>query len=149
MEGYLYPREERKTYISLTQLPPRYLLTNKPNQVCKLKKDLYGLKQSPKAWFGHFIRAMIDLEYHPARGDHVLFIKHGGNGGAITILLVYVDDILITRGDVKEIRKLTEALSRQFEMKQLGPLKYFLGIEVAHSKAGISLNKHKYTLDLL
>ena len=73
------------------------------------------------------------------RGDHALFIKHGENGGAVTILLVYVDDILIPGGDLEEIRKLIKALLRQFEMKQLGPLKYFLGIEVAYSKAGISL----------
>ena len=120
---------------------PGYQLTSKPNQVCKLKKAFYGLKQSSKAWFGRFTRAMIDLEYHQARGDHALFIKHGG---AVTTLLVYVDDILIIGGDVEEIRKLTEALSRQFDMKQLGPLKYFLGIEVAYSKAGISLRQQVY-----
>ena len=67
----------------------------------------------------------------------------------LSLLLVYVDDILITRGDVEEIHKLTKALSRQFEMKQLGPLNYFLVIEVAYSRARISLNQHKYTLDLL
>ena len=144
--AFLHGKLEEEVYM---QLPPGYQLTSKPNQVCKLKKALYGLKQLPKAWFGRFTRALIDLEYHQARGDHALFIKHCGNGGAVTILLVYVDDILITGGDVEEISKLTEALSRQFEMKQFGPLKYFLDIEVAYSKAGISLNKHKYTLDLL
>ena len=78
---------------------------------------------------------------------HVYQASH--SGGAVTILLVYVDDILVTSGDVDEIHRLTEALSRQFEMKQLGPLKYFLGIEVVNSKASISLSQHKYTLDLL
>ena len=52
------------------------------------------------------------------------------------VLLVYVDDILITGGDVEE-------LSKQFEMKELGQLKYFLGIEVAYSKEVISLSQHK------
>ena len=74
--------------------------------MCKLKKALHGLKQSPRAWFGCYTRATIDLEYHQSRGDHALFIKHGRNGGAVTILSVYVDDILITGGDIEEIRKL-------------------------------------------
>ena len=131
------------------QLPFGYHLTNKDNQVCKLKKALYGLKQSPRAWFGRFTKAMLALNYHQARGDHALFIKHREDIKGSTLLLVYVDDILITGGDVAEIRRLTEALSSQFEMKQLGQLKYFLGIEVAYSKDGISLSQHKYTLDLL
>ena len=92
---------------------------------------------------------MLALDYHQARGDHALFIKHREDGKGSTLLLVYVDDILITGGDVTEIRRLAEAFSSQFEMKQLGPLKYFLGIEVAYSKDGISLNQHKYILDLL
>ena len=90
---------------------------------------------------------MIDLKYHQARGDHALFIKHDVTE-TVPILLVYVDDILITGGDVEEVHQLTEALSRQFEMKELGELKYFLGIEVTYSKEGISLSQHNYTLDL-
>ena len=129
-------------------LPPGYHLTDNRNQVCKLKKALYGLKQSPRAWFGRFTKAMIELKYHQARGDHTLFIKHGSTRN-VTILLVYLDDILITGGDCEEIQRLTKALSRQFEMKDLGQLKYFLGIEVAYSKDGIALSQHKYILDLL
>ena len=130
------------------QLPPVYQLTNKLNQICKLKKAPYGLKQLLRAWFGRFNKAMIDLKYHQARGNHTLFIKHSVTG-TITVLLIYIDEILITRGDVEEVHRLTKALSRQFEMKELGQLKYFLGIEVAYSKEDISLRQHKYTLDLL
>ena len=143
--AFLHGELQEEVYM---QLPPGYQLTNVPNQVCKLKKALYGLKQSPRAWFSRFTKAMIDLNYHQARGDHVLFIKHSTTG-AVTLLLVYVDDILITGGDAAEIHQLTTALSGQFEMKELGQLKYFLGIEVAYSKEGISLSQHKYTLDLL
>ena len=124
--AFLHGELEEEVYM---QLPPRYKLTNKANQVCKLKKALYGLKQSPRAWFGRFTKAMIDLNYHQARGDHALFIKHSVTG-AITLLLVYVDDILITGGDVDDVHRLTKAFSGQFEMKELGQLKYFLGIEV-------------------
>ena len=64
-------------------------------------------------------------------------------------MLVYVDDILVIGGDCEEVQMLTKSLFGQFEMKALGQLKFFLGIEVAYSKDGISLSQHKYVLDLL
>ena len=112
--SFLHGELEEEVYM---QSPPGYPLSNQSNQVCKLKKALYVLKQSPRAWFGRFTNAMINLNYHQARGDHALFVKHNGRSGAVTILLVYVDDILITGGDIEEIQKLTEALSGLFEMK--------------------------------
>ena len=105
--AFLHGELEEEVYM---QLPPGYQLTDKPNQVCRLKKALYGLKQSPRAWFGRFTKAMIDLKYHQARGDHALFIKFGTTG-AVTLLLVYVDDKLITGEDAEEIQRLTSALS--------------------------------------
>ena len=143
--AFLHGKLEEEVYM---ELPPGYQLTDEPNQVYGLKRALYGLKQSPRAWFGRFTKAMKDLGYHQARGDHALFIRHSAAGG-VTLLLVYVDDILITGGNIEEIRRLGDALSEQFEMKELGQLRYFLGIEVAYSKEGISLSQHKYTLDLL
>lgn len=64
--------------------------------------------------------------------DHTLFLKH--RVGKITALIVYVDDMIITGDDVEEISRLQEQLSTEFEMKNLGGLKYFLGIEVARSR---------------
>jgi hypothetical protein len=65
------------------------------------------------------------------------------------ILAVYVDDIVITGDDAIEIRHLKDNLSEQFEVKDLGQLKYFLGIEIARSPKGIFLSQRKYVLDLL
>ncbi|CAA7410826.1 unnamed protein product [Spirodela intermedia] len=67
----------------------------------------------------------------------------------MTILIVYVDDILITGDDTNEIQNLSKNLSQEFDIKSLGRLRYFLGIEVAHSKEGILISQHKYTVDLL
>jgi hypothetical protein len=64
-------------------------------------------------------------------------------------MAVYVDDIVITRDDVEEIKCLMENLGRAFEVKDLGPLWYFLGIEIARSPKGIVLSQRKYVLDLL
>ena len=116
-------------------------------KVCKLKRALYGLKQSPRAWFGRFTLAMKATGYQQSNADHTLFVKH--KDVKVTTLIVYVDDMILTGDDSKEMRTLQEYLSAEFEMKDLGQLKYFLGIEVARSKQGISLSQHKYLLDLL
>ncbi|RDX99830.1 hypothetical protein CR513_17073, partial [Mucuna pruriens] len=80
--------------------------------------------------------------------NHTLFIKHSPDG-KLTLLLVYIDDMVVTGDD--EIEKLTlkEKLVPQFEIKELGKLKYFLRIEVAYSKQGIFISQRKYVLDLL
>ena len=115
--------------------------------VCKLERALYGLKQSPRAWFGRFSSAMRKYGYRQSNSDHTLFLKH--RQSKVTTLIVYVDDMIITGDDAKEILILKEQLSAEFEMKHLGGLKYFLGIEVARSKVGILLSQRKYVLDLL
>ncbi|RDX94047.1 Copia protein, partial [Mucuna pruriens] len=91
---------------------------------------------------------MISLGYSQSQGDHTLFIKHSPDG-KLTLLPVYVDDMIVTGDD--EIEKLTlkEKLATQFEMKELGKPKYFLGIKVAYSKQGIFISQRKYILDLL
>jgi hypothetical protein len=67
----------------------------------------------------------------------------------LTILIVYVDDIIITGNNYKEIEKLKQHLAKEFEVKDLGLLRYFLGIEVSRSAKGIYLSQRKYILDLL
>ena len=114
---------------------------------CRLKKSLYGLKQSPRAWFDRFRQAVCDMGYTQCNGDHTVFYKH--KGSFITIMAVYVDDIIITGDDVEEIKFLKESLGKAFEVKDLGPLRYFLGIEIVRSQKGIVLSQRKYVLDLL
>jgi hypothetical protein len=126
--------------------PPGFKL--KPNHVLKLNKAIYGLKQSPRAWFERFTKAMKEANYHQGHSDHTMFYKHD-HSGKITILIVYVDDIIITGNSEEEICSLKYFLNQQFEVKDLGPLKYFLGIEVARSSKGIILSQRKYTMDLL
>nr|GEX37848.1 putative RNA-directed DNA polymerase [Tanacetum cinerariifolium] len=111
--------------------------TNKfgEREVCHLKKSLYGLKQSPRAWFGRFTLAMKNRGFKQSNSDHTLFLKQRGN--LITCLIIYVDDMIVTGDDKEEITKLKKHLFTEFEMKHLGRLKYFLGIEVLRSKQGI------------
>lgn len=128
------------------EVPPGF--ASKEGMVCRLKKALYGLKQSPRAWFGRFSKVMTTLGYKQSQGDHSLFIRHSNLGGVIA-LLVYVDDIIVTGNDEGEMENLKGNLLAEFDIKELGKLKYFLGIEVAHSKLGIFISQQKYVLDLL
>ena len=121
---------------------------NTSNKVCKLKKALYGLKQSSRAWFGRFAKVMKESGYKQSQGDHTLFIKHSTTGG-VTALLVYVDDIIVTGNDEREKHEVKQRLATEFEIKELGILKYFLGIEVAYSTQGIFISQQKYMTDLL
>ena len=90
---------------------------------------------------------MKEFGYKQSNSDHTLFIKH--KEGKVTTLIVYVDDMVLTGDDPCEMKALQEYLATKFEMKDLGQLKYFLGIEVARSKHGVLLSQRKYVLDLL
>ena len=129
------------------ELPPGYEGVKSEGKVCKLRKALYGLKHTPRAWFGRFTQAMKLIEYEQCNGEYTLFFKHKLQG--LITLLVYVDDIIITGNDSLEIKRLEEHLANNFQVKQLGPLKYFLGIEFARSSEGILMTQQKYILDLL
>jgi len=127
-------------------IPPGYI-SSSIGIVCWLQRALYGLKQSPRAWFGRFSIAMRKYGFQQSNSDHTLFLKR--RQGKITTLIIYVDDMIITGDDSEEIYRLEKHLAMEFEMKNLGGLKYFLGIEVARSKQGIFLSQRKYVLDLL
>ncbi|KAA0025138.1 Retrovirus-related Pol polyprotein from transposon TNT 1-94 [Cucumis melo var. makuwa] len=117
-------------------------------QVCKLQKSLYGLKQSPRAWFDRFTTFVKSQGYSQGHSDHTLFTKVSETG-KIAVLIVYVDDIVLSGDDQAEISQLKQRIGNEFEIEDLGNLKYFLGMEVARSKEGISVSQRKYTLDLL
>ena len=77
-----------------------------------------------------------------------MFFKHSQDG-KIFILIVYVDDIILTGDGVREMNRLKTSISSTFEIKDLGPLRYFPGMEVARSKKWIVVSQGKYVLDLL
>jgi Reverse transcriptase (RNA-dependent DNA polymerase) len=135
---------EDEVYMSL---PPGHAQEGNANLVCKLKKSIYGLKQSPRAWYGKLSSYLLSCNFKISNADHSLFSKI--HNGITIIVLVYVDDIIITGNDVTEIKRVKARLREKFDIKDLGLLKYFLGIEIAHSPKGIFISQRKYTLDLL
>lgn len=118
-----------------------------PNPVCKLKKSLYGLKQASRQWFLKFRSTLLSLEFQQSYTDLNLFIRN--IKGKYVAVLVYVDDIIITSNDDDEVATLKTYLQRFFKFRALGPLKYFLGLEIALSSSGILVCKRKYILELL
>ncbi|XP_071915997.1 uncharacterized protein [Coffea arabica] len=143
--AFLHGDLEEEVYM---EQPPGFVVQGENSQlVCCLKKSLYGLKQSPRAWFGRFSSVVMEFGLTRCGVDHSVFYGHS-NAGKI-LLVVYVDDIVITGDDVVGIQKLKSNLQANFQTKDLGHLQYFLGIEVARSKYGIYLCQRKYVLDML
>ncbi|XP_024313242.1 uncharacterized protein LOC106865836 isoform X1 [Brachypodium distachyon] len=128
-------------------IPPGFETSQTIGKVLRLHRSLYGLKQSPHAWFDRFRKAMLKRGYPQSNADHTLFYKHTED--KVAILIVYVDDIVITGNDTKEISNLKHRLAQEFEVKDLGHLRYFLGIEVSKGPKGIFISQRKYILDLL
>ena len=130
------------------KLPPSYSHPpGFPHRVCRLRRALYGLKQDPRAWFAKFSSTISQHGFSGNSFDITLFLRRFDHG--ITILLLYVDDMIIIGDDMQGIQDLKHFLCRQFEMKDLGPLNYFLGLEVSSSTDGYYLTQAKYTSDLI
>ncbi|CAL2230655.1 unnamed protein product [Prunus armeniaca] len=142
--AFLHGELEEEVYMSL---PPGHPQEKQEGMVCKLHKAIYGLKQSPQAWYAKLSSVLESINFKRSNADSSLFVKDGPAGRLV--VLIYVDDLIITGSNMREIHKLKSFLHKKFAIKDLGSLKYLLGIEIASSSKGLFLNQHKYVLDLL
>jgi hypothetical protein len=126
---------------------PEGVHCSNPNMVCKLQKSLYGLKQASRKWYEKLTSLLIKEGYIQSTSDYSLFTS--SKAVKFTALLVYVDDIILAGDSIDEFDRIKGVLDAAFKIKNLGQLKYFLGLEVAHSKLGIVVSQRKYCLDLL
>ncbi|XP_022003737.1 uncharacterized mitochondrial protein AtMg00810-like [Helianthus annuus] len=118
-----------------------------PNHVCRLKKSLYGLKQTPRAWYQRFIDYVLRMGFIQRKSDNSLFILHHQQHTAY--LLLYVDDILLVTSSAHLCQQLMDSLASEFAMKYLGPLSYFLGITVTRHKDSMFLSQQAYAYDIM
>lgn len=116
--------------------------------MCKLKKSLYGLNQSLKAWFKRFTKTILTNDYSQCQAHHTLFVK-SNQEGMIAIFIEYVHDIILTENYSTELKTIKEILASEFEIKDLGSLRYFMGMKVARYKKSIVISQRKYVIDLL
>jgi len=128
------------------RMPPGFQITGS-KKVCRLRKSLYGLKQAPRCWFAKLSTALKEYGFHQSYSDYSLFkLQHKD---VRLNVLVYVDDLIISGNGHEDIVKFKSYLSDCFHMKDLGILKYFLGVEVARNSDGIFMCQRKYALDIL
>ncbi|CAL8153285.1 unnamed protein product [Prunus armeniaca] len=141
--AFLHGDLKEEVYLKL----PYGMPTSSPNDVCKLKCSLYGLKQAPRVWFQKFRSTLLGFSFTQSQYDSSFFLQRTSIG--IVVLLVYVDDIVITGSDLEAISAVQTLLHSTFHMKDLGQLTYFLGLEVHHRPHGLFLHQHKYSQDLV
>ncbi|KAE8735514.1 hypothetical protein F3Y22_tig00000340pilonHSYRG00533 [Hibiscus syriacus] len=135
---------EEEVYV---EQPPRYMKIGEEKKVLKLKKALYGLKQALRTW-----NTCIDT-YFKKNGftqcpyEHALYVKK--EKGNLLFVALYVDDLIFMGNNEEMIKDFKEAMTREFEMTNLGLMKYFLGLEVRQENIGIFVSQEKYAKEIL
>jgi hypothetical protein len=128
--AFLHGDLEEQIYM---EQPEGFSQPGQEHLVCKLKKSLYGLKQSPRQWYKRFDSYMIKIGYRRCEYDCCVYVRSLDNGSFI-FLLLYVDDMLIAAKSIVEVNKLKVLLSREFDMKDLGAAKKILGMEIRRDR---------------
>ena len=128
--------------------PKGYIQQDDPQKVYKLKKALYGLKQAPRAWFSRIEAHFFNEGFERCHSEHTLFTKTGREG-KILIVSLYVDDLIFTGNDELMFLEFKKSMVREFDMTDLGKMKYFLGVEVLQGPDGIHISQRKYALEVL
>ncbi|GJX00606.1 retrovirus-related pol polyprotein from transposon TNT 1-94, partial [Tanacetum coccineum] len=133
--AFLHGDLDEEVYMTV---PQGYFTFLPPNTVCKLKKSLYGLKQANRQWFTKLTSFLISLGFQQSYADTSLFTLHTQNN--FLTLLVYVDDILLADNNQSLLNSIKQQLHETFSIKDLGPLHYYLGIEILRNSTGITMS---------
>jgi hypothetical protein len=141
--AFLYGELHDEVYM---KMPPGFGVKWE-SKVCRFTKSLYGLKQASRQWFSKFSSTLLDLGFIQSKADYSLFTRV--QGSSFLALLIYVDDVAIASNDSVAISSFITLLNDKFKLKDLGSLKYFLGLEIARSYSGISVSQRKYALKIL
>eukprot|EP00253_Pinus_taeda_P018048 PITA_18048 len=127
--------------------PLGYEKKGQEHKLCRLKKALYGLKQAPRAWYSRINSYLLENGFDKCEGEPTVYIKE--KDGKLLIVVLYVDDVIFTRNDVCLIENFKTFMKEEFEMTDMGFLRYFLGIEVDQNENGIFISHTKYVNEVL
>jgi len=147
----LYQMDVKSMFLN-EALKRKYMLHNhlvegQEDNVYQLRKALYGLKQAPRAWYSKIDYYLLDNGFNKYDGEPTLYIKESDD--KILIVVLYLDDLIFTGSDDFLVTNFKEVMKSEFEMTDLGLLRYFLGIEVKQTENGISISQEKYAADIL
>jgi len=117
------------------------------DHVSRLKKSLHGFEQAPRAWFHRFSSFLLSKGFICSKVHPSMFVYRQQT--TIMVLLLYVDNMLLTGNNHAFICTFIATLSAHFSMKDLGDLHYFLGVQVVQTSSGRFLSQNKYVSDLL
>ena len=137
---------ELKEEIYMKQ-PPGYVQSGKENLACKLRKSIYGLKQSPHCWNHKLCDHLKSLGFKESGADSCVFVKN--ESSTLKIIAVYVDDLILIAKSLSEIQQMKDSLSKTFKMTDMGQIRYCLGINFELTEQGISLCQKQYLIKLL
>nr|GFA15951.1 hypothetical protein [Tanacetum cinerariifolium] len=140
MNGNL--REE----VSISQ-PDRFVDTDNPNHVYKLKKALYGLKQAPRTWYDMLSSFLISQDFSKGSVDLTLFIRKDGK--ELLLVQIYVDDIIFVASTSELCDLFSKIMCSKFKMSMMGKILFFLGLQISQKPKGIFINQSKYALESL
>ena len=116
--------------------------------VCKLQKSIYGLKQSGRNWNEMLHTCLVDDNFTQNPTDHCVYTKESEETGKV-IVVVWVDDLIIAASNNESLEKAKNMFSTRFKMKDLGRLKYFLGMDFSQSDGYVKVSQKRYVEKIL
>jgi hypothetical protein len=119
----------------------------KEEKVLKLKKALYGLKQAPRAWNTRIDTYFKENGFKQCPYEHALYVKK--NGSNMLLVALYVDDLIFLGNNCQMIEEFKGTMTREFEMTDLGLMRFFLGLEVRQEETGIFISQETYAKEIL
>nr|GEX68647.1 putative RNA-directed DNA polymerase [Tanacetum cinerariifolium] len=142
--AFLYGELKEVVYVDQ---PQGFVKKGEETKVYCLKKALYGIKQAPRAWFSRIEGYFIREGFKKSNYDHTMFIKRDGKG--LLIVSLYIDDLIYVENDALLCERFKKSMQQEFEMTDLGMMRFFLGIEIQQSSKGIYLCQRKYAKEVL
>ena len=133
--AFLHGNLEEQIYI---EQPEGFIQPGQEHLVCKLKRSLYGLKQSPRQWYKQFDSHMIQIGYKRCEYDYCIYVK-SLDDGSFVFLLLYVNNMLIAANSWYNVIELKVFLGKEFDMKDLGTAKKILGMEIQRDRGSRKL----------
>jgi len=143
--AFLHGELNEEIYV---QQPTGFMKIGEEEKVYKLRKALYGLKQAPRAWYNKIETYFLRNGFERCLCEHTLFTKLV-EGGKLLIVSLYVDDLIYTGNDVSLCHSFKKSMMSEFDMTNLGRMRYFLGVEILQDSKGIFMCQRKYAQDVL